>query len=381
MHTAAAQREFTPESALFLAFELSVAHWRLGFSTGIGQPARERTIKARDMEALEREIRLAKHRFRLPERTPVFSCYEAGRDGFWLHRYLTSQGVENLVVDSASIEVARRARHRKTDRMDVARLLKLLLRHHGGEPAVWSIVRVPGVEDEDRRHLHRELATLKKDRTRHINRIKSLLATQGVRLSVGKDFLKEVRAARTWNGEPLPPYLQNRLRREYERKRFVEDQIEAIEAERLAILRQSEDPAVQMARKLMRLKSIGVNGGWTFVMEFFGWRKFKNAREVGGLAGMAPTPYQSGDMAHELGVSKAGNAYVRGLLIQIAWAWLRYQPESELSQWYEQRFGSGNSRMRRVGIVALARKLLVAMWRYLDQGEIPKGAKLMTPTL
>ena len=264
--------------------------------------------------------------------------------------------------------------------MDVARLLKLLLRHHGGEPAVWSIVRVPGPEDEDRRHLHRELATLKKDRTRHINRIKSLLATQGVRLPVGKDFLNELNAARTWNGQPLPPYLQNRLRREYERKQFVEEQIEAIEAERLTILRQSEDPVVQMVRDLMRLKSIGVNSAWTFVMEFFGWRTFRNGREVGGLAGMVPTPYQSGDMVHERGVSKAGNAFVRGLLIQIAWAWLRYQPESELSQWYQAKYGNGNSRMRRVGIVALARKLLVALWRYLDQGEIPKGARLMTPT-
>ena len=381
MHTAATHVQSTPDRALFLAFELSEAHWKLGFSTVIGQSPRQRVISARDLSALEREIRLAKQRFKIAAEAPVFSCYEAGRDGFWLHRHLASRGIENLVVDSSSIEVPRRHRRRKTDQMDLAKLMKLLLRHHAGERKVWSVVHVPGEDDEDRRQLHRELATLRKGRTAHINRIQGLLAAQGVRLAVGKNFLKEMGGARTWRGEPLPPFLQARLKREYQRKLSVEGQIEEIEAERLAILRQSEDPWVQMARDLMRLKSVGVNSGWTFVMEFFSWRKFNNAREVGALAGVTPTPYQSGDMVHELGMSKAGNVYVRALLIQIAWAWLRYQPDSELSQWYEERFGQGGSRLRRVDIVALARKLLIAFWRYLEHGEIPAGAQLMPLSL
>lgn len=381
MHTTATQVQSTPKPSLFLSFELGEAHWKLGFSTGIGQSPRQRVITARDVDALEREIRRAKQRFKLPAEAPVFSCYEAGRDGFWLHRYLISRGIENLVVDSSSIEVPRRHRRRKTDRMDLGKLMKLLLRHHGGERKVWSVVHVPGEGDEDRRHLHRELAALKKERTRHTNRIKGLLATQGVRMSIGKNFLKEVNAARTWKGETLGPFLQARLKREYERKEFVERQIEGIEAERLEILRQSEDPVVQMVRDMMRLKAIGVNGAWTFVMEFFGWRTFHHEREVGGLAGLAPTPYQSGDTAQELGMSKAGNVYVRALIIQIAWAWLRFQPDSELSRWYQERFGQGSSRMRRIGIVALARKLLVALWRYLEDGQIPEGAHLMARSI
>ncbi len=379
MHTAATQSQYTSrEQLLHLAFELDEVHWKLGFTTGVGQSPRQRVIKARDLTALQQEIRQAKKRFKLPEDAPVVSCYEAGREAFWLHRYLQAQNIENLVVDSSSIEVPRRHRRRKTDRMDLGKLLKLLLRHNGGERKVWSVVRVPGVQDEDRRHLHRELATLRTERTRHINRIKGLLATQGVRLAVGKNFLKEMEAVRIWNGDPLPSFLQTRLKREYQRKQFVERQIKCVEEERLQILRHSEDPVVQMVRDLMRIKAIGINSAWTFVMEFFGWRTFNNAREVGALAGLAPTPYQSGDTAYELGMSKAGNKYVRGLLIQIAWAWLRFQPESELSLWYQERFGQGSSRMRRIGIVALARKLLVALWRYLDQGEVPKGAQLKT---
>jgi transposase len=366
-------------TSLYLAFELGNAEWKLGFSVGIGQRARVRTIQARDVEGLEREIELAKARFGLPEEAGVLSCYEAGRDGFWLHRYLTEAGVKNLVVDSSSIEVNRRFRRAKTDRMDVGKLLEQLMRYERGEKKVWRVVRVPGVEAENRRHLHRELEDLKAERTQHINRMKGLLAGQGVCLEeIGASFLERLSAIRLWDGRPIAEGLRARLDREYMRLQFIQGQIHELEAQRVEAIRRSADPEVEMVRQLLRLKGIGVNSAWVNTMEFFGWREFRNGKEVGGLAGLAPTPYQSGESSRERGMSKAGNRHVRALAIEIAWGWLRYQPESELSQWYQRRFGNGSSRVRRIGIVALARKLLVAQWRYLETGLIPQGAVLKT---
>ncbi len=363
---------------LYLAFELGDPHWKLGFTIGMGQRPRERNLAARDLDVLQREIRLAKKRFGLPETAPVLSCYEAGREGFWLHRYLVEQGVQNLVVDSSSIEVNRRQRRAKTDRMDVGKLLGQLIRYRSGEKKVWSVVRVPSAKDEDDRQLHRELSNLKKERTRQINRIKGLLASQGIRLPVKADFPQRLESVRTWDGSPLLPRLRTRLQREHERLEFVGRQIKELERQRVQEIRQSRDPKVDQVRALMRLNGIGVNSSWQFIMEFFGWREFRSGKEVGGLSGLAPTPYQSGSSYREQGMSKAGNRHIRAMAIEIAWGWLGYQPESELTRWYEKRFGQGSKRIRKIGIVALARRLLVELWRYLETGAIPEGAVLKT---
>ena len=380
MNTAATRtREYSVEGpVLYLAFELGNREWKLGFSVGFGQRPRVRTISASDLEGLQREIGLAKRRFGLAETARVMSCYEAGRDGFWLHRYLVDVGVENVVVDSSSIQVNRRFRRAKTDRMDVAKLLEQLMRYGQGERKVWHVIRVPGVEAEDRRQLHRELEDLKAERTQHINRMKGLLAGQGVRLEIEADFLERLSAIRLWDGRPMPEGLKARLEGEYERWQFIQGQIRELEAQRVEAIRRSTEPQVEMVRQLLRLKGIGLNSAWVNTMEFFAWRDFHNGKEVGGLAGLTPTPYQSGDSSRERGMSKAGNRHVRALAIEIAWGWLRYQPGSELSQWYQRRFGDGSSRVRRIGIVALARKLLVAQWRYLQTGLIPQGAVLKT---
>jgi len=361
---------------LYLAFELGNDFWKLGFTIGMGQRPRERNIGARDVDALEREIHLAKRRFGLPETAPVLSCHEAGRDGFWLHRYLVEHGLQNLVVDSSSIEVNRRQRRAKTDRMDVGPLE--LIRYRSGERKVWSVVRVPSAKDEDDRQLHRELSTLKKERTRQINRIKGLLASQGVRLPVKADFAQRLESGRAWDGSPLLPRLQARLVREVERLELVGRQIQELERERVREIRHSPDPKVEQVRALLRLNGIGLNSSWQFIMEFFGWREFRSGKEVGGLSGLAPTPYQSGSSTREQGMSKAGNRHVRAMAVEIAWGWLGYQPESELTKWYEKRFGQGSKRIRKIGIVALARRLLVELWRYLETGAIPEGAVLKT---
>jgi transposase len=367
MNEATRSTEYTTEQALYLAFELGKEKWKLGFSIGLAQNPRRRTIEAGDLRALQEEIRMAKARFRMPDTAPVKSCYEAGRDGFWLHRYLLEKDVENLVVDSSSIEVNRRARRAKTDRIDVGKLLNMLIRYHSGEEKVWSVVHAPSAGAEDMRHLHRQLLSLKVDH---------LQASQGLNLPIHVDFPDTLTAARLWNGDPLPPGLRARVEREYASLRYVEQQIKEVETERDELIETSDDPSVVKVRQLMKLKAIGPNSAWLFVMEFFGWREFRNRREVGGLAGLTPTPYQSGEESREQGISKAGNRPVRTMAIEIAWGWLRYQPDSELTLWFYENFGHGGKRMRKVGIVALARKLLVALWRYLETGEIPAGAQL-----
>ena len=361
---------------LYIAIELSNEKWKLGFTIGFGQAPRLRDVKARDLTALADEIRLAKERFGLPENAPVRSCYEAGRDGFWLHRYLLILGVNNQVVDSSSIEVNRHKRRVKTDRMDVGKLLTMLMRYHQGEKKVWSVVHVPSPEDEDQRQLHRDLMALKAEQTHHINRLKGLLASQGVALPFQKDFLSRLETVRLWDGSPLPSALHARMKREYERYQLVKQQINQLELERELAVRTSTTPAVEQVRQLLRLKGIGMNSAWIYVMEFFAWRGFHNRREVGSLAGLTPTPYQSGESSREQGISKAGNRRIRAMAIEIAWAWLRYQPDSQLSRWYQERFAKGGSRARRIGIVALARRLLVDLWQYLEKGALPEGACL-----
>jgi transposase len=364
------------EPYLYLAFELSQNQWKLGFTVGVAQRPRIRNISARDLQALQHEILMAKQRFGLPADASVLSCYEAGRDGFWIHRYLEKHDIQNLVVDSSSIEVSRRARRRKTDGLDVNKLLAMLIRYHGGEQKVWRVVHVPSKEAEDARQLHRELMTLKAERTRHTNRIKGLLISQGISIAVKPDLPDRLETLRLWDGSRLPDALVMRLQREYQRWLFVNQQIDQLTAHRKELLKTSQRPSVEQVRQLMRLKGIGVNSAWLFVMEFFGWRNFRNRREVGACAGLTNAPFQSGETSKDQGIEKAGNRFIRAIAIEIAWSWLRYQPKSQLSQWYQQRFGQGSKRQRKIGIVALARKLLIALWRYLDTGIVPEGALL-----
>jgi len=369
------------QSTLYLAFELGKNTWKLGFTIGMAQQPRERTLPAGALETLQKEITRAKQRFGLPEDACVVSCYEAGRDGFWLHRYLAAHGVTNHVIDSASIEVNRRQRRAKTDRLDVHKLLTMLLRHMAGERKVWSVVRVPSVEEEDRRQLHRELTTAKCDRTRLSNRIKGLLAGHGVQLVLQGDVDAQLDQLHQWDGSPLPPALLSRLKRAWQQVCFLTAHIQTLEAQRWAVLRRREDAVVDQVRQLFTLRGIGVNSAWLYVMEFFAWRDFQTPKQVGALAGLTPTPSQSGQSRRELGIAKAGNRHMRAMAIEIAWAWRRFQPTSALSQWYEQRFGHGSARLRKIGIVALARKLLIALWRFLKTGVLPEGAVLKAETL
>ena len=374
--TTRSKKYINNETVLFLAFELGAKEWKLGFSTGLGQPARQRGIRAGELGKLQQEIAAAKKRFGLGGETAVRSCYEAGRDGFWLHRYLEQAGIKNVIVDSSSIEVNRRARRAKTDRLDAAKLLQMLIRYHLGDERVWRVVRVPTREEEDRRLLHREIRTLKKEKTRAINRIKGLLATQGIRLkSPWKPIEEELERMRLWDGTSLPAGLKSRVRREWEQVQFWEGRLRTLESERRAVLRAGQEVDVEKIRQLEQLRAIGRQGAWVLVREFFGWRKFKNRREVGALAGLTPSPYQSGESHQEQGISKAGNRHVRAVAVELAWAWLRYQPHSRLTRWYRRRFEKGGPRARKVGIVAVARRLLIELWRYLETGVLPEGAE------
>src|SRR5687767_9318328 len=370
------RQDTAPEATLFVAFELSEKTWKLGFTTGHGQKPRERSVAARQQERVLDEIAQAKRRLGLPETAPVVSCYEAGREGFWLHRFLEANGIINHVVDSSAIEVSRRQRRAKSDGLDVRKLLSMLMRYHHGECQVWQVVEVPSVEAEDQRHLHRDLATLKRERASTTTRIKGLLSSQGLRVTSLNKLPEQLDALRLGDGSPMPPGLRRRVLRVYAHHQFLSEQIAEVEAERRARLQTSSDASTEQIRQLMLLKGIGINGAWLLVMEFFGWRAFKNRREVGGLAGFTPTPYQSGESAREQGITKSGNRHVRWMTTELAWSWLRYQPESALSVWFRERFGSGGKRLRRIGIVAVARKLLIALWRFLETGVLPEGAVL-----
>jgi transposase len=361
---------------LFVAFELSEKTWKLGFTTGQGHKPRERSIPAQDQERVLNEIAQAKRRFGLPETAPVVSCYEAGREGFWLHRFLLAHSLTNHVVDSSAIEVSRRQRRAKSDGLDVRKLLSMLMRSHHGERHVWQVVKVPSVEAEDQRHLHRGLETLKQERASTTTRLKGLLSSQGIRLTSLTNLPDQLDALRLWDGSPIPLGLRRRILRVYAQHTFLSQQIAEVEAERRTQLQTSSEASIAKVRQLMLLKGIGINGAWLLVMEFFGWRAFKNRREVGGLAGFTPTPYQSGASAREQGITKSGNRHVRWMTTELAWSWRRLQPDSALSVWFRERFGNGGKRLRRMGIVAVARKLLMALWRFLETGVIPAGAVL-----
>jgi transposase len=366
-----------PPAVLYLSFELGERDWKLAFTVGLGQRPRHRTIRAGDLTRLDQELAAAKRRFGVAPDGAAVSCYEAGRDGFWLHRALLARGVANVVVDASSIEVNRRARRAKSDRLDNEKLNEMLVRYHAGERRVWHAVRVPSEADEDRRHLERERQTLVRERTRLRNRIQGLLATQGATAAVTGDGDAALGAVRRWDGTPLPGGLLARLRREWARLRAAAAAVTALEAERRAVLA-AATPAAACGRQLARLRAIGPAIAWTLASEVFGWRTFHNRREVGGVFGLTPTPFQSGGERRELGIAKSGNPQLRALAVELAWLWLRYQPGSALSQWYAARYAGGGPRLRRIGIVALARKLMVALWRYVAFAELPAGAVLKT---
>jgi transposase len=364
---------------LYMVLELSDRTWKVLFAAP-SLRRRERSVAARDVEELLAEITEAKRKLGLSAIAGVVCCYEAGRDGFWLHRALVANGVENLVVDSSSIEVPQRARRRKTDRIDLSKLMALLLRYVGGERGVWSVVRVPDVEVEDVRQLSRGIDRLKTERGRHIARLKSLLVKEGIKgLRIGgSDWAERVGQVRLWDGSALRRRLMHELILEGERLALVERQLALLKAEREALVASSDSKIAGATRALRELGAIAEESSFVFSTEVLGWRTFANRRQLAGALGVTGTPFNSGSSAREQGISKTGNRRMRTMLIEIAWCWLRYQPKSALSRWFERRFAKGGARMRRIGIVALARKLLVALWRYLEEGLVPEGATLKT---
>jgi len=292
--TSRIEQDALPQPTLSLAFALGQHTWKLGFTIGGAQQPRARTIPAGALEKLQQEIARAQQRFGLPENARVVSGYEAGRDGCWLHRSLVAHGVQNHVIASASIEVNRRQRRAKTDRLDVRKLLTMLLRHTAGEQKGWSVVRVPSVDEEDRWQLHWELTTATQDRPRVINRIKGLFAGHGVQLALRGDVDAQLEQGQPWDGSPLPSALRTRLKRAWQQVGLLTTHIQTLEAERRALWRRREDPVIAQVRQLCTLRGSGVQSAWRSVMAFFAWRDLQTPKPVGALAGLTPTPYQSG---------------------------------------------------------------------------------------
>jgi len=365
----------TTINTLYVALELGCDKWVLASATQAAQKPRFRTVTARNLAAFQEEIAKAKARFGLAVDASVCTCYEAGRDGFWLHRALTKLGINNVVVDASSIEVNRRQKQVKSDPVDASKLVNMLCRYHAGERKVWSVVNVPSVADEDGRQLHRGMKDIQRQKTECSNRIKGLLASQGLSAPVDANFRVRLDGLRDWNDQPVPAGLRMRLLQEYAVWETLHRQERDAANEQERQLREGEDRRLDQMRQLMGLRAVGVRTAWIMVMELFSWRAIKNGKELGSLVGLTPVPYDRGKSQREQGISKAGNKHVRSLMVELAWMWLRWQPTSALSQWYQRRFGAGNKRARKVGIVALARKLLIALWRYVDQGELPEGAQ------
>jgi transposase len=362
--------------ALYVACELSTKEWLLTMSPAPAARRQRARVRPGDREAVRRAVTDAKTRFGLAADAPVRSCYEAGRDGFWPHRFLTALGVTNLVVDSSSIEVPRRARRAKTDRLDGEKLLRLLLRHWGGERDMWQVVHVPSRAVEDARHASRGLTTLQAERTRYRNRIHSLLTLHGVTtLRIDGRFPARVATATDWAGTPLPGGIQGRVLVLWRVLQVLEaERQEARRVERQQA-RATTATATTRAQRLARLRGIAARSATVLADELF-QRDLRNRREVGALAGLVSAPYRSGTVQRDQGLVRSGVPAVRRIAVEIAWAWLRYQPTSVLTRWYHDRFGGGGAVMRRIGIVALARRVLIALWRYSEHGIIPEGAQL-----
>ena len=362
------------DGRLYVAFELSNKSWVLALTAGFGAPIWEQRMIPQDWRKLQQVLAKARAKFSLAAEARVVSCYEAGRDGFWLHDALLAQGLENRVVDSSSIEVNRRARRNKTDRIDARKLVQQLVRVALGERHVWREVRVPPVAERAARHCSRGRHTLVAEQTRLINQLRGWLQTWGATLPTrrGAAWWERVR---DWRGETLPAEVQEQLALASARLALVAEQLAAVEATQAAAVVAA--PADAPVRRLVALRGIAVTGASILLDEGLVWRDFRNRREVGGLLGLAPTEHSSGELQRTQGISHAGNRRLKAVAIQLAWSWVRWQKTSALTQWYLRRF-SGSARLRRIGIVAVARKLLIALWRYVTTGVVPEGAILKT---
>lgn len=366
------------EDALYVALELSKNSWLLAIQFPDRPQPSLHSIAGGDTAGLMAKLRMARERWaKLSGKAPsMVVCYEAGYDAFWLARFLNAQGIECLVVDAASLQVNRRGRRAKTDRIDVGMLLRGLIAWCRGDRHVWSVVRIPSVEEEDLRRSHRERERLVRERTAHINRIKGLLFAQGIRgINVKRAYkILRIDTLVTGEGHPLPRRLANEIARELARLAVVQEQIAAVERER----DQEPSPCATMEKKRLQLMSLhGVGPAIAAVMarEVF-WRQFDNRRQLAGFLGLATSPYDSGDTKRCQGISRAGRGPVRGTIIQAAWLWLRHQPKSALSRWFAARTGGQSGRIKRIMIIAVARKLAIALWRFVEQGLIPQGATL-----
>jgi transposase len=366
---------------LFLALELSRATWVVAtFVPRLGDRISIHAVRSGDMERVHEIVgdQQKKLRERGVENIRTVSCYEAGYDGFWIHRALRERGIENHVLDGASIPVDRRAKHLKTDNVDARRLLKAIVGFVHGDAESCRIVRVPTPEDEDARRLHRERHRLVRERTGHISRIKGLLITHGIRTlrMTDANWCRRLDEMTTGDGRPLPERLRSEIEREWVRLKLIAEQIRVVEAERDRLVKSREptdDANLEKMRKLVRLRGIGPDFATAMTREVF-WRRFDNRRQIGSFLGLAPVPYASGDMRRDQGMNKAGNARARHAAVQMAWMWLRHQPQSELAQWYFRRVGQEEGRVRQIMIIALARKLVIALWRYVETGKVPIGA-------
>lgn len=373
--------QYTQESGvLYMAIELGGTKWALMFATRLGQKPRRRSVAAGDLDGLQSEIAKARRYFGLAPDAPVYSCYEAGRDGFWPHRFLLNRGVRNAVVDSASVEVSQRQRRVKTDRLDAKNLLRRLIRYHQGEDESLSVVRVPTESEEDQRRIQREMRRRVEARKAQRSRIQALLNLKGIRVnSVHPRLAERLPELVGAGGQRLGPCERAEIDRELRLLQVLNDQIQEIRQERRRRLREEDSEPMRKIGALQCLHGIGEESSWLFVTEMFGWREFSNVREVSALSGLAPSVYGSDQTVREQGISKAGNERVRTMAVEIAWKWLEHQPHSALSQWFERRFANQSSRVRRNGITALARKLVVSLWKYLEWGEVPAGAVLSEP--
>ena len=365
-----------------LAIELSKKSWIVAVNTPLAEKISRHTLKPGDgkelLDLCERiRTRVARE---TKKRVEIVSCYEAGYDGFWLHRLLETHGIRNYVIDPASLQVDRRARRAKTDRVDVERLLRSLMAYLRGEPKVWSVVRVPSVAEEDDRRLHRERGRLISERIQHVNRIKGLLAIHGIYdyQPLRRDRMQQLERLRTANGRRLPPRLKAEILRELKRLELIIGMIKTIEAERDAIASaktETEHTSAKKIQDLAKIKSIGPEFATTLIGEVL-YRSFDNRKQLASYVGLTPAHFQSGAMCRDQGISKAGNGKARTVMIELAWLWLRHQPDSPLSVWFRERVGKLKGRIRRITIVAVARKLLIALWRYLETGLVPKGTTL-----
>jgi transposase len=362
------------ESILYVAFELGKREWKLAVTSGFGRAPWLRTVPSGDLAAVERVVQQARERFGVAATARVVSCYEVGRDGFWIDRALRARGIANRVVDSASIEVNRRARRTKTDRIDALKLVMMLVRVWSGERRVWAEVRVPPVAVEAARHRSRERTALTQEQTRLRNQMGSWLTTWGCRVPARtRQAGAWWTTVRDWADAPLPSAVQTRIARAAARLALIAEQIGEIEADQATATRAAA-PASALAR-LVQLKGIATTSASVLLDEGIVWRAFANRRQVGGLLGFAPAKYDSGASSRDQGITRAGNARLQSVMVQLAWGWVHWQRQSALTRWYQERFGRGK-RTRKVGIVALARKLFIALWRYVTDGVLPMGTVL-----